>query len=60
MSLTDLASEGNFKAHKTSQAEINLLLAVFHRDMADAEIINLSTDRRFIMAYIVQRSLLVL
>ena len=51
MSLTDLASEGKFKAHKTSKAEINQLLAVFDRDMADAEITNLSTDRRFIMAY---------
>jgi len=51
MSLTDLASEGRFKAHKTSKSEINQLLAVFDRDMADAQIVNLSTDRRFIMAY---------
>lgn len=51
MSLTDLANEGRFKAHKTSQSEINQLLAVFDRDMADAQIVNLSTDRRFIMAY---------
>jgi hypothetical protein len=51
MSLTDLANEGRFKAHKTSKAEITQLLAVFDRDMADAQIVNLSTDRRFIMAY---------
>jgi len=51
MSLTDLASEGKFKAHKTSKAEIDQLLAVFDRDMADAEITNISTDRRFILAY---------
>jgi hypothetical protein len=51
MSLADLASEGKFKAHKTSKAEINQLLAVFDRDIADAEITNLSSDRRFIMAY---------
>ena len=51
MSLTDLASEGKFKAHKTSKSEINQLLAVFDRDIADAQITNLSTDRRFIMAY---------
>jgi hypothetical protein len=51
VSLTDLASEGQFKAHKASQSEINQLLAVFDRDIADAQITNLSTDRRFIMAY---------
>jgi hypothetical protein len=51
MSLTDLAYEGRFKAHKTSKSEINQLLEVFERDMADAQIANLSTDRRFIMAY---------
>jgi hypothetical protein len=51
MSLTDFASEGRFKSHKTSKYEINQLLAVFDRDMADAQIVNLSTDRRFIMAY---------
>ena len=51
MSLIDLANEGRFKAHKTSKSEINQLLAVFERDMADAQIVNLSTDRRFIMAY---------
>lgn len=50
MSLTDLANEGKFKIHKTSKAEINQLLAVFDRDIADAQITNLSTDRRFIMA----------
>jgi hypothetical protein len=51
MSLTDLASEGKFKTHKTSKAEIDQLLAVFDRDIADAKITDLSTDRRFIMAY---------
>jgi hypothetical protein len=51
MSLTDLASEGKFKAHRTSKSEINQLLAVFDRDMADAQIVNLSSDRRFMMAY---------
>ena len=51
MSLADLASEDKLKAHKTSKAEINQLLAVFDRDMADAQIVTLSVDRRFIMAY---------
>jgi hypothetical protein len=51
MSLIELANEGRFKAHKTSKSEINQLLAVFNRDIEDAQIINLSIDRRFIMAY---------
>jgi hypothetical protein len=51
MSLTDLANECRFKAHKTSKSEINQLLAVFDRDIEDAQIVNLSTDRQFIMAY---------
>jgi hypothetical protein len=51
MSLTDLASEGKFKTHNSSKAEIDQLLAVFDRDIADAKITDLSTDRRFIMAY---------
>jgi hypothetical protein len=51
MSLTDLASEAKFKAHKTSKSEINQLLAVFDRDLSDAQIVSLSADRRFIMAY---------
>jgi Mg/Co/Ni transporter MgtE len=51
VSLTDLASEGKFKAHKASKSEINQLLAVFDRDIADAQIVNLSMDRRFTMAY---------
>ena len=51
MSLADLASKDKLKAHKTSKAEINQLLAVFDRDMADAQIVTLSVDRRFIMAY---------
>jgi hypothetical protein len=51
MSLSDLVYEGRFKPHKSSKSEINQLLAVFGRDMADAQIVNLSADRRFIMAY---------
>jgi hypothetical protein len=51
MSLTDLASEGKLKTHKTSKAEIDQLLAVFDRDIADAKITGLSTDRRFVMTY---------
>lgn len=51
MSLTELAGEGKFKAHKTSKSEIHQLLALFQRDIADAQITNLSADRRFATAY---------
>jgi hypothetical protein len=51
MTLTDLAREGKFKNHKTNKAEISQLLALFQRDMADAQIVNLSVDRRFATAY---------
>jgi hypothetical protein len=51
MNLTELASEGKFKVHKTSKSEINQLLALFQRDITDAQIPNLSIDRRFATAY---------
>ena len=51
MTLTELVNEGKFKPHKTSKDEINRLLTLFDRDMADAHIAGLSTDRRFATAY---------
>lgn len=51
VSLANLAEEGKFKTHRTSKAEIRQLLALFERDMADAQIESLSTDRRFSTAY---------
>ncbi len=51
MSLKDWLNEGRIKSHTTSKKEIEQLLAVFDRDMADAQADNLSTDRRFATAY---------
>ena len=39
------------KAHKTSQEELQALYAVVERDLNDARIPELSTDRRFATAY---------
>lgn len=51
MSLEDWLSEGRLRQHKTSKSEINQLLAVFMRDMADAQPHTISIDRRFATAY---------
>lgn len=51
MSLQDWANEGKLRTHKTSKAEIGQLLAVFDRDLTDAQVKTISTDRRFVIAY---------
>ena len=51
MTLPDWLNEKRLKPHKTSKKEIDQLLAVFERDMADARIKTLSADRRFSTAY---------
>lgn len=51
MSLENWLNEGRLKRHKTSRNEINQLLAVYERDMADAQAKTISTDRRFATAY---------
>ena len=51
MSLQSWLNEGKLKAHKTSKSEINQLLAVFDRDLADARVKAISADRRFATAY---------
>ena len=51
MTLAELAKEGKFKPHITGKSEINRLLSLFERDIADAGIIALSVDRRFATAY---------
>ena len=51
MSLEDWLNEGRLRQHKTSKQEINQLLAVFARDMADAQSTTISIDRRFATAY---------
>jgi hypothetical protein len=51
MSLQDWLNEGHLKTHKTSKAEITQLLAVCERDLADAQVKDLSADRRLATAY---------
>ena len=51
MSLENWLSEGRLKRHKPSRNEIIQLLAVYERDMADAQSKTISTDRRFATAY---------
>ena len=51
MSLKDLLADGRIRPHKTSAKEVADLLRVVDRDLADAGVAQLSTDRRFATAY---------
>lgn len=51
MSLKELLADGRIRVHKTSAREVEDLLRVVDRDLADAAIPQLSTDRRFATAY---------
>jgi uncharacterized protein (UPF0332 family) len=51
MSLQRLLSEGRLRPHQTSVREIVELCEVADRDLADAAVLQLSTDRRFATAY---------
>lgn len=51
MSLKDLLEEDRLKQHKTSREEIDNLMAVYKRDLADSQIEHMSIDRRFATAY---------
>lgn len=51
MSLENLLARGRLKEHKTSIKEITDLLKVVERDIADASIKELSSDRCFATAY---------
>jgi uncharacterized protein (UPF0332 family) len=51
MTLEDLLNQGRLKHHKTSEREIQNLIALARRDIKDAKIIGLSLDRRFACAY---------
>lgn len=51
VSLEDWLNEGRLKSHKTSRKEIEQLFTVFDRDIADAQAVGLSADRRFATAY---------
>ena len=50
-SLNNWLKEEKLKPHKTSKEEIAQLLKIVDRDVSDAGIRGLSTDRRFITAY---------
>lgn len=44
-------AEGRLRSHKTTKEEIQDLLDVSQRDLSDAAVTGLSTDRRFLIAY---------
>ena len=51
MNLKDLLNQGRLRQHKTSKKEIENLLALVRRDIIDAKVKELSSDRRFACAY---------
>ena len=51
MSLSSLLKSGKLRRHKTSAREISDLFEVVRRDLKDAALTALSTDRRFCTAY---------
>lgn len=51
MHLSALLAEGRLRQHRISAKEVAALLAVADRDLEDAAIPQLSTDRRFATAY---------
>jgi hypothetical protein len=51
MSLRRWSTEGRLRSHVARQSEVSLLLASVERDLADAQISELSPDRRFATAY---------
>ena len=51
MNLKGLLNQGRLRQHKTSKKEIENLLALVRRDIIDAKVEGLSSDRRFACAY---------
>jgi len=51
MSLKELLNQGRLRQHKTSKKEIENLLELVRRDIKDAKVEGLSSDRRFACAY---------
>src|SRR4030042_5751002 len=51
MSLSELQALGKLRPHKTSRKEIDDLLRLAERDLRDARVATVSTDRRFMIAY---------
>lgn len=62
MSLRQLLSQGRLKRHKTTKKEINDLLRLVRRDLKDARVGGLSSDRKFATAYnaVLQASVILL
>jgi hypothetical protein len=51
VTLSDLLARKRLRRHKPSAREVEELLRVVERDLADAAITKVSTDRRFATAY---------
>jgi len=51
VNLKQLLNQGKLRPHKTSEKEINNLLGLAKRDINDAKVKEISTDRRFAIAY---------
>ncbi|MBN2543706.1 hypothetical protein JXI42_12645 [bacterium] len=51
MTLEKFQNQDKLKPHKTSDREINDLLRLVKRDLKDAQVKNISNDRRFATAY---------
>jgi hypothetical protein len=51
MNLENWRTEGRLRQHKASREEIQDLIDVVERDLKDAAVSGLSTDRRFLIAY---------
>ncbi len=51
MTLKRMADSGQLQPHATSRGELRGLRALVRRDMEDAQVPGLSTDRRFATAY---------
>jgi|SRR3989304_2501256 len=51
MSFESLLAEGRLRRRKAGRAVILQLMTLAHRDLADAVVVGLSADRRFMIAY---------
>ena len=51
MTLNDLRSQGRLRPHRTSRSEVDDLLRLADRGIADAQVPGVSADGRFMMAY---------
>jgi thymidylate synthase ThyX len=51
MNLRELLNQGRLRLHKTSKEEISNLLKLVRRDIEDAKVEGLSSDRKFATAY---------